>query len=119
MTLSRDAFQAKLDEVVHLLERHRVLESLAERQDTQKRDLLAHMQRRENLVELQKRLRGIHPADLAMVLTALPTTDRMIVSRQLPSRDAGLTLVELDDEIRANLTEHLDPQELIQAIADL
>jgi magnesium transporter len=119
MTLSRDAFQAKLDEVTHLLERHRVLESLAERQDTQKRDLLAHMQRRENLVELQKRLRGIHPADLAMMLTSLPTTDRMIVFRQLPSRYAGLTLVELDDEIRANVVEALDPQELVHTIADL
>ena len=53
MTLSRDALQAKLDEVVHLLERHRVLESLAGRQGTEKRDLLTHMQRRENLVELR------------------------------------------------------------------
>jgi magnesium transporter len=119
MTLSRDALQAKLDQVVHLLERHRVLESLAVRQGTEKRDLLAHMQRRENLVELEKRLRGLHPADLAVVLTTLPTTDRMIVFRQLPSRDAGLALVELDDEIRANVIETLDPQELTQSIADL
>jgi magnesium transporter len=119
MTLSRDALQAKLDQVIHLLERHRVLESLAVRQGTEKRDLLAHMQRRENLVELEKRLRGLHPADLAVVLTALPTTDRLLVFHQLPSRDAGLALVELDEEIRASVIEALEPQELTQAIADL
>lgn len=119
MPLSRDVFQAKLDEIIHVLERHRVLESLAERQDTHKRDLLTHMQRRENLVELQKRLRGVHPADLATMLASLPTTDRMIVFRQLPSRDAGLTLVELDDEVRANVLDDLTDDEIAQAVAEL
>jgi hypothetical protein len=34
------------------------------------------MQRRENLVELRKHLRGTHPADLAVILTSLPTAWR-------------------------------------------
>jgi magnesium transporter len=119
MTPSRDAFQAKLDEVAHLLERHRVLESLAERQETEKRDLLAHMQRRENLVELERRLRGVHPADLAMLLASLPTADRLLVFRQLPARAAGLTLVEFDDEIRAAIVQELTEAELVTAVAEL
>jgi magnesium transporter len=68
-----ESVSAKLDEITHLLERHRVLESFAGRQQTEKRDLLTQMQRRENLVELKKHLRGTHPADLATILASLPT----------------------------------------------
>jgi magnesium transporter len=119
MTVSRDDVKARLDQISHLLERHRVLESLAGRQGSEKRDLLAHMQRRENLVELERRLRGMHPADLALILASLPTTDRLIVFRQLPPRETGLTLVELDDEVRASVIGELRPDELIQAVGAL
>ena len=52
---------ARTDEIVRLLERHRVLTTLAGRQQTARRDLLEQMQRRENLAELQRHVRGLHP----------------------------------------------------------
>jgi hypothetical protein len=60
------------------------------------------MQRRENLAVLQKHVRGLHPADLAAILESLPPEDRLIVFRQLPRRDAGLTLVEVSTDLCRN-----------------
>jgi magnesium transporter len=119
MTPSREAAQAKLEDVVRLLERHRVLETLAARQQTDKRDLLEQIQRRENLAELKRHVRGIHPADLAVILASLSTTDRVLVFRQLEPRDAGLTLVELDPEVRATIVDVLDERELAVTLATL
>jgi magnesium transporter len=110
---------SKLDEIARLLDRHRVLESFAERQQTDKRDLLAQMQRRENIVELKKHLRGTHPADLAAILSSLPNDDRLLVFGQLAPRDAGLTLVEMDEEIREAMVDSLTSAELVAAVRDL
>jgi magnesium transporter len=109
----------KLDEITHLLERHRVLESFAGRQQTEKRDLLTQMQRRENLVELRKHLRGIHPADLATILASLPTDERLLVFGQLAPRDAGLTLVELEPEVRDAMLDSIGRDDIVAAVAEL
>ncbi len=114
-----EAVQAKLDEVTRLLEKHRVLTTLAGRQQTEKRDLLEAIQRRENLADLQKHLRGVHPADLAVILAALPVDDRLLVWRQLEPRDAGLALVELDPEIRSAIVDAVEPGELSAAVTQL
>ena len=45
-------------------------------------------------------MRGTHPADLAAILTAIPPDDRQLVFEQIDARTAGLTLVELHDEVR-------------------
>jgi magnesium transporter len=119
MPTTREALQATLDTIIRLLERHRVLESLVERQATAKRDLLEQMQRRENLVELQRHLRGIHPADLAIILASLPTEERLLVFRQIEPGAAGLTLVELDPEIRETVIDGLTRAELAAAVAAL
>jgi magnesium transporter len=114
-----ESVQAKLDDVTRLLERHRVLESLAERQRTEKRDLLAQMQRRANLVELQRHLRATPPAHLALVLAALGPEERLLAFRQLAPRDAGLTLVDMDPAIRTAIIDQLEHLELTGAIAEL
>ena len=62
-----DQVEARLQEHVvevrRLLDKHRMLETVARRQETPKSALLEQMQHRQNLVELHRRLRGLHPAD--------------------------------------------------------
>ena len=86
------------DEVMRLLERHRVLTSLASRQQTPRHDLLEQMQHRQNLVELQRHLKLQHPADVAVILDSLPDDDRLLVFRQLEPDQAGAALVEAHDD---------------------
>jgi magnesium transporter len=121
MTVVRSAahVQARAEEIRQLLDRHRVLETLAVRQQTSKRDLLEQMQRRENLAALQKHVRGVHPADLAAILESLSPDDRLIVWRQLPRREAGLTLVELGTDLREWIVDALERPELVDALTEL
>jgi magnesium transporter len=107
------------DEVVRLLERHRVLASLASRQQTPRHDLLEQMQHRQNLVELQRHLRAQHPADIAVILDSLPGDDRGLVFRQLGPEQAGASLVEASEAVRDSLIRELDREELVSALRTL
>jgi magnesium transporter len=108
-----------LDDVRRLLDRHGVLTSLASRQHTPRHDLLEQMQHRQNLVELQRRLRAAHPADVAVILDALPADDRVLVFRQLAPDAAGVALVETSEQVRESVIEDLTRDELVETLRTL
>ncbi len=116
---SRQAGQDLRDEVTRLLERHRVLTSLAGRQQTPRHDLLEQMQHRQNIAELQRHLRLQHPADIAMILDSLPADDRLLVFRQLEPEQAGAALVESSEAVRGSLIQELRRDELVAALRTL
>jgi magnesium transporter len=116
---SRQAVEGLRDEVMRLLDRHRVLTSLASRQQTPRHDLLEQMQHRQNLVELQRHLKAQHPADIAVILDSLPGDDRLLVFRQLEPEQAGESLVEATEAVRASLIRELNREELVRALRTL
>ena len=116
---SRQAGHDLRDEVTELLERHRVLTSLAGRQQTRRHDLLEQMQHRQNIAELQRHLRLQHPADIAVILDSLPADDRLLVFRQLEPAQAGAALVESSEAVRASLVQELQRDELVAALRTL
>ncbi len=111
--------QEHVVEVHRLLDRHRMLETVARRQETPKSALLEQMQHRQNLVELHRRLRGLHPADLAHILESLPIEDRLVVWRELEPPQAGPSLVEVSREVRESLVESTDRAALVVALREL
>jgi magnesium transporter len=78
-----DRLEQQIEEVKGLLAKHGLLESVARRQQTPRSGLLEEMQRRQNLVELEMRLRIFHPADIASILESIPPDDRVLVWGQL------------------------------------
>lgn len=116
---SEGQLQERLEEVTRLLDTHRVLESLTHRQEGPKRDLLETLQHRQNLAELAKRLKGLHPADLAYVLEALPPDQRRLVWEQAAPHVRGQALVELSDAVRAALIEAMPASELVASLTSL
>ena len=108
-----------LDEIVAVLERHRVLDSLAHRQDTPNRDLVEQLQRRQNLVDMQRRVRALHPADLAFILESLPQEDRLLLWGEIDARQAAETLVELDPAARDPLIDATERPRLVQIVTEL
>ena len=102
-----------------MLDRHRVLETLTLRQEGPKRDLLESLQHRQNLVELHKRLRAMHPADVAFVLEALPPDDRATVWDRIPSDRAGLVFGEVSTVVRAWLVERTEHDALVILLTTL
>jgi magnesium transporter len=118
-----DSVEVRLEENVgevhRLLEKHRMLEAVARRQETPKSALLEQMQHRQNLVELHRRLRGLHPADVAHILESLPIEDRLIVWRELTPDKAGQALVEVSRGVRESLIEETGRSSLVDLLRDL
>ena len=111
--------EQQIAEVRTLLARHGLLESVARRQETPRSALLEEMQRRENLVELEVRLRSFHPANIARILESVPTEDRAIVWSQLQPVVAGQALVEVSPSIRESLIEATPSTRLFAILSEL
>ena len=104
-TLQPEAsLQQSLDEVTRLLDRHRVLEALTHRQEGPKRDLLESLQHRQNLVELHKRLRAMHPADVAFVLDVQQALGGLRSRGELPPQTDRLFVVDIRNVLRGSVT---------------
>ena len=95
-----DLHQTFID-IMALLEHHRTLEALAENQDRSGGASPVQLQERQNAAELQRRFRGLHPADLGFVLEGLEPDDRLRTWAALDPRQAAEAIVEVDGSVRA------------------
>jgi len=103
-----------------LLEKHRLVETLVDRNRTSPRHaLIESLVHRQHLVELQLKLRDQHPADIAYVLEALPLEDRLLVWRQIQDECGGEVLLEVSDAVRDSLMEALVRPALVQVLSQL
>jgi magnesium transporter len=119
-TIDRDArLQATREQVTALLARHRVLETWTHNQQVRQRELLESLVHRQNLVELQLKLRGLHPADLAFLLQSLSAEDRDLVWRQLAIAHAGAALPECAKAVRQELIEATPRADLVAMLKAL
>ena len=75
----QERLQERLALVVDPLQRQRLLEESAARQADDPPAQVADLLRRQNRLELQRRLDELHPADIAHILEALPLEDRLSV----------------------------------------
>src|SRR5262245_30802418 len=116
---SEARLQQTLDNITRLLDKHRVLETLASRQEGPKRDLLENLQHRQNLAELRKRVRATHGADLAFVLEALPPDDRRTVWEQASVEQAAQAFVEVSNVVRDWLVESTPRETLVALLTTL
>jgi magnesium transporter len=118
-TLRSDTrLQNSLADILRLLERHRVLDSLA-KQEGRRRDMLENLQHRQNLAELSRRLRTMHAADIAYVLESMPPADRLTIWEQVSPEQAGEVFVELSTAVRQSLVEHTPREALLAMLTRL
>lgn len=117
----QESLQDRLAQVVELLQRHRIVEDLAHRQsqDAQHRELVDNLVHRQNLVELQRKLEVLHPADIAHILEALPLDDRLTVWQLVKSDRDGDILLEVSDAVRETLIADMDDHELLAAAREM
>lgn len=109
-----------LRHIVQLLEKHRLVETMVERDRASRRHaLIESLVHRQHLVELQLKLRGLHPADIAYILEALSLENRLLIWRQIQDERGGEVLLEVSDAVRDSLIEVLERPLLLQALAQL
>ncbi len=115
----QESLQDRLAQVVELLHRHKIVEDLAHRQEGQHQDIIENLVHRQNLVELQRKLEALHPADIAYILEALPLDERLTVWQLVKSDRDGDILLEVSDAVRETLIADMDDHELLAAAKEM
>jgi magnesium transporter len=117
---SRHKVEDSLRQIVKLLEKQRLVEAMVDRDRASPRhELIESLVHRQHLVELQLKLRSLHPADIAYILEALPPNDRFLVWRQIEDECGGEVLLEMSDGVRESLIEGLIGSELVRVLGQL
>ncbi len=116
---SKESLQESLQQVIHLLSKHRLVESLVHKQDMPRHDLVETLVHKQNLTELQKKLDELHPADVAYILEALPIEQRLLVWDLVKAERDGEILLEVSDAVRQTLIARMDSEELLAAAEQL
>lgn len=116
--------QQKLEEhlrqIIKLLEKQRLIETLVDRdRHSPRHDLIESLVHRQHLVELQLKLRSLHPADIAYILEALPLEGRLLVWQQIQADCGGEVLLEVSDAVRDSLIEALERPALVEMLGQL
>ena len=115
----QESLQDRLAQVIELLHRHKLVEDLTHRQEDQHHDRVENLVHRQNLVELQRKLEDLHPADIAHILEALPLDERLTVWQLVKSERDGDILLEVSDAVRETLIADMDDHEILAAAKDL
>ena len=115
----RPSVQASLQQVVDLLRRHQLVQSLVQRQQMPRHELVEDLVAKQNFAELQKKLDQLHPADVAYVLEALPLRERLAVWDLVKADRDGEILLEVSDAVRETLIADMETEELVAATGQL
>lgn len=116
---SKESLQQSLQQVITLLNKHKLVEELVHKQDMPKQALVESLVHKQNLAELQKRLDALHPADVAYILEALPLDERLEVWDLVKAERDGEILLEVSDSVRQTLIADMDSEELFAAAEQL
>jgi magnesium transporter len=111
--------QVDLHVVQEFLRRHRLVESLVERQETPKHEQVESPEEKQNLAQLRAKLDSMHPADIAYVLESLPLEERLAVWNLVKADRDGEILLEVSDAVRETLIRSMDSKELVAAAEQL
>lgn len=114
--------QDHLKQVESLLHKHALLEEVIHRQEIPRVDrhtLVDTLVHKQHLAELQRKLDGLHPADIAYILESLPIEQRMLVWDLVKAERDGDILIEVSDAVRESLIASMNREELRAAAGQL
>ena len=114
--------QEYLQQVQRLLEKHALVEAVAHQQELPRADrheLMESILHKQHLAELREKLGGLHPADVAYILEALPIEQRLLVWDLVKAERDGEILIEVSDAVRESLIATMSRDELREATEQL
>tara|TARA_R110000796_G_scaffold185697_1_gene302560 strand:+ start:10173 stop:11609 length:1437 start_codon:yes stop_codon:yes gene_type:complete len=115
---SPESLQDRLDQVLNLLHRHHLVEALAPTGD-EPRTPEEELRVQQSLLELQRKLEELHPADVAFILESLPLEERLTVWQLVKADQDGDILLEVSDAVRETLIADMNNQEILAAATGL
>ncbi|MSQ58170.1 MAG: magnesium transporter [Betaproteobacteria bacterium] len=115
----QEGVQQALQQIVALLDKQKLVESLVHKQEMPRHDLVESLVHKQHLAELQKKLDTLHAADIAHILEALPLDERLYVWDLVKAEREGDILLEVSEPVRETLIASMEPQELLAAAESL
>ncbi len=110
-------------DITALLDKHELVEHVVHQQAMPNHELVESLVHRQSLAELKNRLQakleGLHPADVARILEALPPARRLLVWDMVKAERDGEILLEVSDSVRETLIASMDTRELVAAAEQL
>jgi magnesium transporter len=114
-----DEIATLIRDIREIMTRNRLVEGLVVRSDEPNHALVERIVHKQNLTRLAQKLEKLHPADIAMILEALPHEDRLAIWELVRSDHDGDVLLEVSDSVRASLLATMDREELLNAANSL
>jgi magnesium transporter len=113
-----DRLTERLQEVQRLLSRRRLVESLVSRQEMPKHALVETLVHKENVGQLRQLVNSLEAVDVARVLEALSSEDRLLAWEQVKEDRLDSILLLLNDAVReelVNASSHQSPKVALNA----
>lgn len=114
--------QASLLHIQTLLDKHALVEEVAHKESMPRKDrleLIDKLVHKQHLTMLRSKLDGLHAADIAYILEALPIEQRLQVWDLVKSERDGEILIEVSDAVRESLIATMNRAELSAAAGQL
>ncbi|MBL1142794.1 MAG: magnesium transporter [Proteobacteria bacterium] len=105
--------QTTLDEVIGLLNKKEVINNLVQRSESHRHDLVQSLVEKQQLTALNRKLKQLHPADIAFVLEGLPIDQRFLIWDQLDSAERAAVFLELNDSVIKSLLGKMSQEEIV------
>ncbi|PPC89776.1 MAG: magnesium transporter [Methylobacter sp.] len=116
---SEQFLQQHLEQVVSLLERLHVEESLVKRGPAAKHELIEAVFHKQEQNRIREKFARLRPADTAYILESLPLDQREIVWNAIKTDNDGQVLLEVSDAVRQTLISGMEPDELADVAKNL
>ncbi|MGZ8256823.1 MAG: magnesium transporter [Gallionella sp.] len=117
-----DHVQDHLKQVELLLAKHALVEEVAHKEMIPREErhaLIDRLLHKQHLTLLRSKLDGLHAADIAYILEALPIEQRLLVWDLIKSDRDGEILIEVSDSVRESLIATMNREELSAAAGQL
>ena len=111
----KESLNIVIEQINTLLDKHKIVETLVEKQDAPKQKIIKNLVNKQNINKLERLLANLHPADIADILESLPIEARLIVWDLVKVESDGDILVEVSDAVRQTLIADMDSTELLAA----
>jgi len=118
-TSPEDYLRQHLSEIVELLNKQKLEETIVQHQTMPHQDLVETLMHKRHQVAIKQKLDGLHAADIAYILESLPVDQRLTVWSLVESELDGQVLLDVSDAVRETLISDMDTRELLSATEQL
>ncbi len=99
----KDGLRESLKQIVHLVDKHKLVAGLVHKQIMQKHDLVETLVQKQHLAELKNIISRLNVDEMACVIEEIPSEYKLLVWEQVQSERGDDILERVSDEIREML----------------